>query len=97
MMYYTPFNLHRWVNQCYGEIGIPHELSGNRRTLEFSYVGQNKATKWHQTRLAAKFLSQMIEDMYDEVHICLKGDMPGPQQYYFITLLEEGNWLKTGT
>ena len=68
----------RWANQCKGEANVFHDK--NRRTRKFSYAGQNYATKSHSSSLAEKFLSKMIQDLYDEVSAFL-------QQGYLIAII----------
>ena len=54
-----------WANQCLGEAEIYHDK--NRRTLEWSHVGQNYASKSHTSNLGDKFITKMVQDLYDEV------------------------------
>lgn len=59
----------RWASQCLGESSVYHD--SNRRTSEFRYVGQNYASKSHSANLGEKFLSAMIQDLFDEVNIII--------------------------
>ena len=54
-----------WANQCLGDAEIYHDK--NRRTLEWSHVGQNYASKSHTSNLGDKFITKMVQDLYDEV------------------------------
>ena len=54
-----------WANQCLGDADIFHDK--NRRTLKWSHVGQNYASKSHTSNLGDKFIAKMVQDLYDEV------------------------------
>ena len=54
----------RWANQCLGQKNMWHDK--NRRTLRFRSVGQNYASRTHTAKLGDKFLTTMIQDLYDE-------------------------------
>ena len=54
-----------WANQCLGDAEIYHDK--NRRTLKWSHVGQNYASKSHTSNLGDKFITKMVQEFYDEV------------------------------